>query len=111
MPTGQANSATDSTAARDSTAGTVRSRRTAGSPRQGSCAGELQKLAFSADEVAELLGISPAHVWKLASTGRLPKPVRLGRAVRWDRKTLEAWLAAGAPPRDRWESMRSSVQS
>lgn len=60
------------------------------------------KLAISADEVAELLGISRAHVWKLTGTGRLPKPVRLGRAVRWDRKNLEAWLAAGAPPRDRW---------
>ena len=68
----------------------------------------LQRLALSADEVAEILGISRAHVWKLASSGRLPRPVRLGRAVRWDRKTLEAWLAAGAPPRDRWESMRSS---
>jgi len=69
----------------------------------------LGRLALSADEVAVLLGISRAHVWKLASTGRLPKPVRLGRAVRWDRKNLEAWLAAGAPSRDRWESERSST--
>ena len=63
----------------------------------------LGRLALSADEVAALLGISRVHVWKLASTGRLPKPVRLGRAVRWDRKNLEAWLAAGAPTSDRWE--------
>jgi len=62
------------------------------------------RLALSADEVAEALGISRAHVWKLASTGRLPKPVRLGRAVRWARKDLEEWLAAGAPSRDRWEA-------
>jgi excisionase family DNA binding protein len=62
------------------------------------------RIALSADEVAEALGISRAHVWKLASTGRLPKPVHLGRAVRWPRKDLEAWLAAGAPSRDRWEA-------
>ena len=69
----------------------------------------LGRLALSADEVAALLGISRAHVWKLASTGRLPKPVRLGRAVRWDRKNLEAWLAAGAPTRDRWECERGTT--
>lgn len=62
------------------------------------------RTALSADEVAEALGISRAHVWKLASTGRLPRPVRLGRAVRWPRKDLEQWLAAGAPSRDRWEA-------
>jgi len=62
------------------------------------------RIALSADEVAEALGISRAHVWKLTSTGRLPKPVHLGRAVRWPRKDLEAWLAAGAPSRDRWEA-------
>jgi len=63
-----------------------------------------RRIALSADEVAEALGISRAHVWKLASAGRLPRPVRLGRAVRWARKDLEEWLAAGAPSRDRWEA-------
>lgn len=67
----------------------------------------MSKLALTAGEVAELFGISRAHVWKLHSSGRMPTPIRLGRAVRWDRKSLEAWLAAGAPTRDRWETMRS----
>ncbi len=67
----------------------------------------LAKLTLTADEVAGVLGISRALVWKLHSSGRLPRPVRFGRAVRWDRRSLEAWLAAGAPPRDRWETMRS----
>jgi excisionase family DNA binding protein len=62
------------------------------------------KLVLSASETAGLLGISRAHLWRLHSSGRLPRPIRLGRAVRWDRKTLEAWVAAGAPPRDQWES-------
>jgi excisionase family DNA binding protein len=65
------------------------------------------RLAISADEMAELLGISRAHVWRLHSQGRIPRPVRLGRAVRWDRVTIERWLAAGAPPRERWEAMHS----
>lgn len=66
------------------------------------------KLALSAQEVGEVLGISRAHVWKLASSGRLPKPIRLGRAVRRAGRDLEEWLAAGAPPRDRWETIRSN---
>lgn len=64
------------------------------------------RLALSAEEVAEVLGISRAHVWRLHSSGRIPRPVRLGRTVRWDRKTLESWLEAGGPTRDRWEAMR-----
>ena len=62
------------------------------------------RLALTAEEVAELLGISRAHVFRLQSSGRLPSPIRLGRAVRWPRTTLEAWLEAGAPDRDEWES-------
>ena len=68
------------------------------------------KLALSVEEVAEVLGISRAHVWRLHSSGRIPKPVRLGRAVRWNRKTLENWLEAGGPPRDRWEILCQGKQ-
>lgn len=63
------------------------------------------QLVLTAEEVAELLCISRAHVFRLHNSGRLPKPIRLGRAVRWPRRTLEAWLEAGAPPRDRWEEI------
>ena len=64
------------------------------------------RLALTAEQVAQVMGISRSHVWRLHSSGHLPCPVRLGRAVRWDRKTLEAWLEAGGPPRDRWEARR-----
>lgn len=66
---------------------------------------DAPRLALSAGEVAKLLGISRAHVWRMHSSGRLPPPVRLGRAVRWERAAIEGWLSAGAPSRDRWESM------
>lgn len=66
-----------------------------------------QPLALSVEAVAQLLDISPRHVWALHSSGRLgPLPVRFGRAVRWNRRELEEWLDAGAPPRDRWLAMR-----
>lgn len=51
--------------------------------------------------VAEMLGCSPRHVYRLADAGRMPGPVRLGSLVRW-RLTgpggLREWLDAGCPP-------------
>lgn len=62
---------------------------------------------LSADQAAELLAISVRHLHKLNVSERLPRPLRLGRAVRWRRSELLAWLAAGAPSRARWETMRN----
>lgn len=68
---------------------------------------ESESLVVSADEAAKLLGISRRHLWALNSSGRLPRPVRLGsRSVRWVARELSAWLDAGCPPRDRWEALK-----
>lgn len=85
----------------------------AAAPQQGGCAGERRKagveqLGLTARELASRLGISRAHVWKLLSLGRLPEPVRLGRAVRWDKRVIDAWLAAGAPSAAQWEQMKQA---
>ena len=69
---------------------------------------ERKRVALSAEEVAESLGVSERHVWALHASGRLPKPVRLGRCVRWRREELLAWVEAGCPSRDRWEAMREA---
>jgi excisionase family DNA binding protein len=47
--------------------------------------------------VAALLNCSSRHVYRLADSGRMPKPVRVGALVRWRRTDLDAWLAAGCP--------------
>jgi len=47
--------------------------------------------------VAELLGCSGRHVYRLADAGRMPRPVRLGALVRWRRGELMDWLARGCP--------------
>lgn len=57
-------------------------------------------------EVAKRLGISLAHAARLNASGRLPQAVRLGRCVRWSVIDLDAWVAAGAPSRDRWNALR-----
>jgi len=55
-------------------------------------ADEDKKLLLKAAEVAGLAGISVRSVWKQASSGGLPKPIRLGSSVRWHRPTLETFL-------------------
>jgi len=47
--------------------------------------------------VAAMLDCSPRHVYRFADSGKMPKPVKLGALVRWNRQTLEEWLAAGCP--------------
>ena len=72
---------------------------------------EPERLALPAAEVAKLLGISQRHLWALNSSGRLPRPLRFGRAVRWPVEELRAWLAAGAPQRSRWEALRKGGEA
>jgi excisionase family DNA binding protein len=47
--------------------------------------------------VAGLLGVSSRHVYRLADAGRMPRPLKLGGARRWDRVAIESWIADGCP--------------
>jgi len=62
---------------------------------------------LSAEELARHLGVSKRHVSAMNSAGKLPAPIRFGRSVRWLADEIREWLAAGAPHRDRWETMKS----
>ncbi len=69
----------------------------------------VERLAIPASAVAKLLSISERHVWALNTSGRLPRPARYGRAVRWSLAELRAWQDAGSPPRDRWEKIKATA--
>jgi predicted DNA-binding transcriptional regulator AlpA len=47
--------------------------------------------------VARALGCSPRHVHRMRDAGLMPRPVKLGALVRWSRKAIEQWIAAGCP--------------
>ena len=47
--------------------------------------------------VASLLSCSVRHVYRLADSGRMPRPVKLGALVRWPRAVVEGWIADGCP--------------
>ena len=73
---------------------------------QANVSGRNNPLAFSAADLARRLDVSLRHLRRLDSAGKLPKPVRLGRSVRWPVAEIELWLRAGAPGRQSWEAMR-----
>lgn len=52
---------------------------------------------LAVDDVAAMLGVSARHVYRLADGGRMPRPVKLGGAVRWDRVAISEWIASGCP--------------
>lgn len=60
-------------------------------------------LLLTAEQTAELLGISVRHVHKLNREEKIPAPVRLGGSVRWRREEVERWVEAGSPSREEWE--------
>ena len=80
------------------------------SANQEAC-GRPQTLALSAAELAGQLGVSLRHIRRMDSSGKLPKPIRLGHSVRWLVAEIEAWLRAGAPRRAHWEQLKATAKA
>ena len=52
---------------------------------------------YDVNGIAELLGCSSRHVRRMADSGAMPRPIHLGRLVRWRKADVDQWLAAGCP--------------
>jgi predicted DNA-binding transcriptional regulator AlpA len=61
-------------------------------------------LLLTARWLATLTARSERSVWRDHVAGLLPRPVRLGRAVRWRRDEILAWIEAGCPDRQAWDA-------
>ncbi len=64
---------------------------------------QTEALLLSPEDVADLLDIGRSTLYRLSSAGKVPRPVKVGRSTKWRRREIEAWIAAGCPPRNRWE--------
>jgi predicted DNA-binding transcriptional regulator AlpA len=62
------------------------------------------KLLIGTKEMAEFLGLSRQVVIELASTDRLPTPIRLGGRglLLWSVIDLLKWVESGCPRADQW---------
>jgi predicted DNA-binding transcriptional regulator AlpA len=66
-----------------------------------------EQLLIAAYEAARLCGIGRATWHRLRAAGRVgPQPVRLGRAVRYRRAEVVAWVEAACPDARTWAAMR-----
>ena len=54
---------------------------------------ENEPILLTAKQVAYLLGLSERSVWRLSEAGKLPAPISLGRSKRWQRKSLDNFVA------------------
>jgi predicted DNA-binding transcriptional regulator AlpA len=70
--------------------------------------GLAEPLLVRAPEAARLCGLAGRTWRRSAAAGRVPAPLKLGGAVLWRVVELRAWVAAGTPPRERWEAMRAA---
>lgn len=66
------------------------------------------RLLLSASELGSMLGVARCTVWTWHAGGKIPRPVKIGGTTRWRRDEVEAWLKAGAPPRERWMQIREA---
>ncbi len=67
-----------------------------------------EPLLVDAKTAVWMIGVGKTKLYALHASGRLPEPIRLGRAVRWSVQELREWTAAGCPARDRWQAMNGA---
>ena len=65
----------------------------------------MERLALTAREVGQLLGCSERHIRRMRSAGKLPRPVKIGGAVRYKRNDIEKWLELGCPDLKTFEEL------
>lgn len=49
---------------------------------------------LTAKQLGKILGLSPRTVWRFRSSGQLPKPIKIGGAIRWRLSDIEKHFAA-----------------
>ena len=59
---------------------------------------DTENLLLTVQQVAELLNCSVRHVYRLADSDKMPRPVRLGTLCRWSSEELRQWIAGGCKP-------------
>jgi predicted DNA-binding transcriptional regulator AlpA len=60
-------------------------------------------LLIDTRQAARLLKVSEKTVWNMYTTGRMPKPIRIGQCVRWGYEELRAWVVAGCLTQEEWK--------
>jgi len=69
-----------------------------------------ESLLVDARKLGQLLNLSLRTIRRLDTSGRLPRPIRLGGVVRWRVSEIRDWVAQNCPDRQAWEASNSHRQ-
>jgi predicted DNA-binding transcriptional regulator AlpA len=68
-------------------------------------ASNLARELIDATEFGELMDLSARSIRRKDQAGMIPRPINVGGSIRWRYAEVRAWIAAGCPPRKKWEKM------
>ena len=66
-------------------------------PQVAQNAPPVESALLDVEQIAALLRCSTRHAYRLSDAGRMPRPLKLGALVRWNRTEVERWLNEGCP--------------
>ena len=65
----------------------------------------MSAVLISSKDFHAMLGISQASFFRLRAMGKIgPRPIKLGKSVRWDEAEVKEWIAAKSPNARQWQS-------
>ena len=67
---------------------------------------QCKERLLTAKTLGLMLSLSKRQIFRLNSSNKIPAPIRIGGSVRWADSTILRWLAAGAPDRKTWETIK-----
>jgi predicted DNA-binding transcriptional regulator AlpA len=65
---------------------------------------------FTYKTLAAFLGRGEMSLHRDMNLGRIPAGFRVGRSQKWLKSEIQAWVEAGAPPRDEWEAVKKAAK-
>lgn len=78
-----------------------------GAPAAATPAAATAPALMTSAELAAELQISERTVRRLEITGKIgPRPIKVGRACRYQRSDARRWIEAGCPDRETWQRPR-----
>lgn len=61
---------------------------------------------MTAKQLGLLLALSKRQVFRLNACGKIPKPLKIAGAVRWDLQTISEWISMDCPDRATFDARK-----
>lgn len=64
----------------------------------------IENQLLTAKQVGLMLALSKRQIFRLNAAGKLPRPVKIGGAVRWKQSDISLWQDLNCPNRSEFEA-------